>query len=187
MATQTVPLTESKILRAYSEKTPRSRALHERAKPLLPNGVTHVGRYLEPHPVFIERAAGSRKWDVDGNEYVDYLGGHGALIVGHNHPAVLDAVMAQAAKGSHYGASHELEVEWAELIRQMIPSAERVRFTNSGTEATLLALRLARAFSGKNKIIRFAGHFHGWHDHVSFPASGADGIPRGVVDEVLFA
>jgi glutamate-1-semialdehyde 2,1-aminomutase len=118
---------------------------------------------------------------------VDYFGGHGALILGHNHPEVLDAVLKQAALGSHYGASHELEILWAELIHEMVPSAERVRFTNSGTEATHLALRLARAFSGRNKIVRFAGHFHGWHDHVSFPPGGAEGIPQGVVDEVLFA
>src|SRR5689334_9834884 len=103
MATQTVPLKESKILRAYADKTPRSRALYERAQRLLPNGVTHLGRYLQPHPVFIERAAGARKWDVDGNEYVDYFGGHGALILGHNHPLVADAVVSQMAKGAHYG------------------------------------------------------------------------------------
>src|SRR6476646_2417221 len=88
MATQTVPLKESKILRAYTDKTPGSRALHQRALALLPNGVTHIARYLEPHPVVVERAAGARKWDVDGNEYVDYFGGHGALILGHNHPLV---------------------------------------------------------------------------------------------------
>ena len=185
MATQTVPLTESKILRAYADKTPRSQALHEWAKALLPNGVTHVGRYLEPHPVYIERAAGARKWDVDGNEYVDYFGGHGALILGHNHPAVVEAVMAQIPKGAHYGASHALEVEWAEIIHQLIPSAERVRFTISGTEATHLALRLARAFTGKSKIIRFASHFHGWHDHVCFPPGGAPGIPSGIVEDML--
>jgi glutamate-1-semialdehyde 2,1-aminomutase len=185
MAAQTVPLTESKILRAYADKTPGSRVLHERAKALLPNGVTHVGRYLEPHPVYIERAAGGRKWDVDGNEYVDYFGGHGALILGHNHPAVLEAVMAQAPRGAHYGASHRLEVEWAEIVHQLIPSAERIRFTISGTEATHLALRVARAFTGKSKIIRFAGHFHGWHDHVCFPAGGAPGIPPAAVDDML--
>ena len=80
----------SKILGAYAEKTPRSRALHERAKALLSNGVTHIGRYLEPHPVYVQHAAGSHKWDVDGNEYVEYFGGHGALYLGHNHPAVVD-------------------------------------------------------------------------------------------------
>jgi glutamate-1-semialdehyde 2,1-aminomutase len=187
MAAQSVPLAESKILHSYREKTPRSRDLHARAAALLPNGVTHVTRYLEPYPIYIARASGPHKWDVDGNRYVDYFGGHGALILGHNHPAVLEAVEQQVPLGSHYGASHELEIAWAELIHQMIPSAERVRFTNSGTEATHLALRLARAFTGKSKIIRFSGHFHGWHDHVSFPSSGADGIPQGVVDEVLFA
>jgi len=185
MATQTLPLTESKILRAYAAKTPGSRTLHQRAKALLPNGVTHVGRYLEPHPVFVERAAGSRKWDVDGNEYVDYLGGHGALILGHNHPAVVAAVAAQVQKGAHYGASHRLEVEWAEMIRQLISSAERVRFTTSGTEATHLALRVSRAFTGKSKSIRFAGHFHGWHDHVCFPPEGAPGILPGIVQETF--
>lgn len=183
--TPTASLAESRILRAYAEKTPGSRALQQRASLLLCNGVTHVGRYLEPHPVFVDRAAGSRKWDVDGNEYVDFYGGHGALILGHNHPAVVDAVSAQLPKGVHYGASHHLEIEWAELIHQMIPSAERVRFTNTGTEATLLALRVARAFTGKNKIIRFTGHFHGWHDHVCFPPGGAAGIIPGIVRDTL--
>jgi glutamate-1-semialdehyde 2,1-aminomutase len=176
MTTRTVPLTESRILRSYAEKTPGSKSWHARAKKLLPDGVTHVGRYLEPHPVYIERAAGSRKWDVDGNEYIDYLGGHGALILGHSHPAVLEAVTAQAWNGAHYGACHALELEWAELVQQLVPSAERVRFTVTGTEATHLALRVSRAFTGKNKIIRFAGHFHGWHDHVCFPPGGAPGV-----------
>ncbi len=187
MATRTVPLKQSNILRAYAEKTPRSRALAARAKTLLPNGVTHVGRYLEPHSVYVERAAGPRKWDVDGNEYVDYLGGHGALLLGHNHPLVAEAAASQMAKGTHYGASHELEVEWAELVTQMILSAEQVCFTASGTEATHLALRLARAFTGRSKVIRFAGHFHGWHDEVSFPAGGAPGIPRRMAEEALIA
>src|ERR1041384_8145602 len=145
MTARPIRLAESKILRAYAEKTPGSRTLHQRAKTLLPDGVTHIGRFLEPHPVYIGRAAGPHKWDVDGNEYVDYIGGHGALILGHNHPAVLDAVAAQARKGAHYGACHELEVRWAELIQQMIPSAQRVRFNVTGTEATHLALRVSRA------------------------------------------
>ena len=185
MATQTVPLQGIEDSACFSEKTPRSRALHQRALSLLPNGVTHIGRYLEPHSVYIERAQGARKWDVDGNEYVDYLGGHGALLLGHNHPVVLEAVAAQIGRGAHYGASHALEVEWAELVHQMIPSAEQVCFTASGTEATHLALRLSRAFTGRNKIIRFAGHFHGWHDQVSFPPGGAPGITSGMVEETL--
>jgi glutamate-1-semialdehyde 2,1-aminomutase len=187
MAARPLPLTESKILRAYAEKTPGSRALHNRAKALLPDGITHVGRFLDPHPIYVERAAGSRKWDVDGNEYVDYLGGHGALILGHNFPAVVEAVTAQAEKGAHYGACHALEVQWAEQVQRLIPSAERLRFTVTGTEATHLALRVSRAFTGKSKIIRFAGHFHGWHDHVCFPAGGAPGIIAGIVEDTLVA
>ncbi len=184
MSTQAVPFRQSNILRAYAEKTPRSAELAARAKALFPNGVTHYARYLEPHSLYVDRAAGSRKWDVDGNQYVDYVGGHGALLLGHNHPLIMDAVAAQIAKGTHYGASHALELEWAELVHQMVPSAARVRFTSSGTEATHLALRLARAFTGKSRIIRFAGHFHGWHDEVSFPAGGAPGIPASMVEDV---
>lgn len=182
-----VPAAKSELLRAYAQKTPGSQALHSRAKALFPDGVTHVGRYLEPHPLYVNHAAGSRKWDVDDNEYVDYLGGHGALLLGHNHPAVMDAVLSQAAKGVHYGACHQLEIEWAGIIQQMIPSAERVRFTVTGTEATLLALRVSRAFTGRSKIIRFAGHFHGWHDHVCFAAGGAPGVIDGIVEDTLVA
>jgi glutamate-1-semialdehyde 2,1-aminomutase len=149
-----------------------------------------VARYLRPYPLYVERAAGSRKWDVDGNEYVDYFGGHGALILGHCHPEVQAAVERQIALGNHFGAEHEGAVAWAELIQQMVPGAERVRFTSSGTEATQLALRLARARTGRSKIVRFGGHFHGWHDHLAFsaPVSEANqpaGIPAAVVGEVI--
>jgi glutamate-1-semialdehyde 2,1-aminomutase len=167
------------------EKTPGSQALHERARALLPNGVTHVGRYLEPYPIYVDRAAGSHKFDVDGNQYVDYFGGHGALLLGHNHPAVIAAIAGQLERGTHYGASHALEVEWAALIHELVPSAERIRFTASGTEATHLAIRLSRAFTRKSKIVRFAGHFHGWHDHVCFPQGGAPGVVHGIADETL--
>src|SRR5690606_11774248 len=102
----------------------------------------------------IDHAAGPRKWDVDGNEYVDFFGGHGALLLGHNHPKVTAAIQAALEKGTHFGASHELEVRWAQLVCKMVPSAEKVRFTSSGTEATHMAVRLARAFTGRSKIIR---------------------------------
>src|SRR5262249_16837837 len=149
-------------------------------------GVTHDGRILQPYPIYVDRAAGSRKWDVDGHEYVDYMGGHGALLLGHNHPTVVEAVEAQLHRGTHYGSSHELEVRWAECVRQLMPSAERVRFTSSGTEATMMALRLARAFTGKPKVMRFLGHFHGWHDHAAFGVgTHFDGSPTpGVLGDV---
>jgi glutamate-1-semialdehyde 2,1-aminomutase len=182
-----VPLSESPILRRYREKTPGSARLHARAVGLIPDGITHVSRYLEPHPPFVTRAAASRKWDVDGNEYVDYVGGHGSLLLGHNHPAVVEAVVAQLARGTHYGASHELELEWAEWIRRLVPSAERIRFTNSGTEATHLALRVARAATGKPMVLRFAGHFHGWHDHVAFSDESAPGIVKALTEHILIS
>ena len=105
---------------------------------------------------------------MDGCEYVDYFGGHGALILGHNHPEVTEAVREQLSRGTHYGASHELELEWAEQIIRMVPCADKVRFTSSGTEASLLGLRVARAFQNKSKILRFTTNFHGWHDQVAF-------------------
>lgn len=173
------------LMRRYEEKTVGSRALFERARRILPNGVTHVGRYLEPHPLYVARAAGPHKWDVDGNEYIDYFGGHGALLLGHCHPSVVEAVQAQAALGAHFGASHELEVQWAEQICSMIPSAEKLRFTVTGTEATHLAMRVARAFTGRRKVLRFAGHFHGWHDHVSFAPGGGPGVVPGIVEDTI--
>jgi glutamate-1-semialdehyde 2,1-aminomutase len=179
-------LAGSAIIEAYCRKTPTSAKLAERARRVFPSGITHDVRYIEPYGIYVTRAQAMRKWDVDGNEYVDYPGGHGALLLGHNHPTVLAAVQEQLPKGTHYGACHELEVRWGELIQQMVPCAERVRLTNSGTEATLLAIRLARAYSGKPKILRFLGHFHGWHDHASFGfSSHFDGSPTpGVLAEI---
>lgn len=176
---------DSLILQKYLAKTPKSRHLYERAQQAFPSGVTHDTRRLQPYPIFVSRAGGSHKWDVDGNEFVDYFGGHGALILGHSHPEVVEAVKEQLSKGTHYGACHELELEWAEQIKQMVPCAEKVRFTSSGTEASLLAIRVARAFTGKNKIIRFKSHFHGWHDQVAFGVtSHFDGtVPAGVSPE----
>jgi glutamate-1-semialdehyde 2,1-aminomutase len=119
---------------------------------------------MQPFPLYVERADGPHKWDVDGRRYVDYWMGHGALLLGHNPPAVRDAVRAQALDGTHYGACHLKEVEWGEWVCRLVPSAARVRFTGTGTEATHMALRLARAFTGKRHVIKFAGHFHGWHE-----------------------
>ena len=141
-----------------------SRRRFEQARTVFPAGVTHDLRSMEPFPIYIERQCGSRKWDVDGHELVDYWSGHGAMLLGHSHPAVVHAVREQVAKGTHAGGCHDLEIEWGRLVQRLVPTAERVRFTGSGTEATLMALRLARMFTGRPKFLKFAGHFHGWHD-----------------------
>ena len=175
----------------YRARTPGSAALYAQACRALPAGLTHDSRATSPYPIYVARAAGARKWDVDGNEYVDYFGGHGALLFGHSHPPLVEAVQRQAALGTHWGASHELEVRWAELVQRLVPSAERVRFTGSGTEASQLALRLARAYTGKTRIMRFVGHFHGWHDAVApggmshYDGSVPAGIPESLVRETL--
>ena len=132
----------------------------------LAGGVSHDGRYLPPHPVYMNRAKGARKWDVEGHEYIDYAMGSAAMMLGHCHPDVERAVKQQIELGTFYATVHPLEIEWAELVQELVPSAQRVRFTASGTEATLLALRVARAWSKRTKVLRFEGHFHGWHDGV---------------------
>jgi glutamate-1-semialdehyde 2,1-aminomutase len=181
----------SRVLDTYRAMHPRSAALAERARRTIPGGITHDGRHLGPFPVYVERAQGSHKWDVDGHEYVDYWMGHGALFLGHCHPAVVKAIQDQAALGTHLGACHELEVRWAELVSQLVPSAEMVRFTMSGTEATHLALRIARAYTARPKVIKFEGHFHGWHDGVAlavdppYDVPWSAGVPTAVLDQVL--
>lgn len=163
----------------YCERHPRSAALYQQALRHLPSGVTHDGRYLQPFPLAIDHAAGAYKWDIDGNRLIDYWQGHGALLLGHSYPAIVAAVQRQMARGTHYGANHALEVAWAEAIKRCFPAIEQVRFTASGTEATLLALRLARAFTGKPTIIRFEGHFHGWHDLIA--PDTPDATPPGML------
>ncbi len=179
------------ILETYRARHARSAALAERARAAIPGGITHDIRYLKPFAIYVDRAAGSRKWDVDGHEYIDYWMGHGALFLGHCHPAVVKAVQAQVARGTHLGASHELEVRWAELVNQLVPCAELTRFTMSGTEATHLAIRLARAFTGRPRIVKFAGHFHGWHDGVvagvnpPYEVPLSAGVPGAMLDHVV--
>ena len=181
-------LSNSRIVAAYRDRTPQSGRLADAARDSFPSGITHDSRRLLPYGPYVARARGSRKWDVDGNEYVDYFGGHGALLLGHNHPDVLAAVHEALDQGSHFGANHAGELAWARAVQELMPSAERVRFTSSGTEATLMALRLARAHTGRRKIIHFATHFHGWQDHVAsgysahFDGSATPGVLAGVAE-----
>jgi len=115
-------------------------------------------------PILLERGKGSRVWDIDGNEYIDFMMSFGALIQGHAHPILVKTVSEAMAEGSHFAAATSAEVEAAERLCRMVPSAEVVRFTNTGSEATMLALRLARAHTGRRKFLKFEGHYHGWYD-----------------------
>ena len=158
------PDLHAETTQAYEQKFASSKPLSYRSQWAIAGSATHDRRGFGPFGVYVARAEGPRKWDISGQPLVDLWMGHGALIMGHGFPPVVDAVRQQIELGTHFGASHELEVEWAELIRDLVPSARRVRFTSSGTEATLLALRVARAYTGRPVVIKFDGHFHGWHD-----------------------
>jgi glutamate-1-semialdehyde 2,1-aminomutase len=178
------------ILEKFESTFSKDRALSEKAQDVFPDGVTHDNRHADPFPLYVTHADGSKKYGLDDREYIDYWCGHGALLLSHNPPEVVEAVSRQISKGTHYGASHELEIEWGQWVKDLIPSAERVRFVNSGTEATLMAIRLARTFTGRNNIVKFSGHFHGWHDSV-IPAARppldtpVPGIPQAVLDNTI--
>lgn len=159
--------TISQLEQRYRDTFPKSARLYEEGCRVFPSGVTHDGRYLTPFPIYVERSSGSKKYTVDGQEIVDCWSGHGALLLGHAFPPVVEAVQRQMERGTHWSACHELEIEWAHRVIDMIPSAEMVRFTSSGTEATLMAVRVSRIATGRQKIVKLAGHFHGWHDQLS--------------------
>lgn len=174
------------IIERYTQKFRKSGELYERGKGVIAGG-SHGSRAVTPHPLFVEEAEGAVKRDVDGNEIIDYMMGYGALLLGHAHPTVTKAVAERLSKGTHMGANTELEIRWAEQVKDLMPSVDLVRFTASGTEATLMATRLARAHTGKNKLVKFQNHFHGWHDYVSLE-SGINtqvGIPGEVLSTVV--
>jgi glutamate-1-semialdehyde 2,1-aminomutase len=182
-----MPATVSQqLVDRYTAAFPGSKKRFEKAQRIFPCGVTHDTRMMEPFPVYVTHAKGAHKWDVDGHQLTDYFVGHGSHILGHSPDDVVRAVQEQMARGTHYGACHDLEIEWGKLVQKLVPSAERVRFTGSGTEATLMALRLARLFTGKPKFLRFQGHFHGWHDTVTvsadppYDATTVPGVPDAV-------
>ena len=184
----------------FLDATPRSKALAGRAREHLPNGVSRSGLVFSHYPLFIERAKGQFLYDVDGRAILDFALAFSALPLGHANPKVLEAMRAQLDKGLAYGLMHESEVELAALLHERVPSMERVRFTSSGTEATMFAVRLARAFTGRTRFARMEGSYHGTHDMMcsGMGASAARaqpgtednpvsmGIPRWTADEVEF-
>jgi len=148
--------------------------LYERAKKTLPGGVNSPVRAFEPYPFFVECAQGSKLYDADGKKYLDYCMAYGAMLLGHANPAILDAVKAQLQRGTLYGVPTELEIQFAETISQVSPCMEMMRLVSTGTEATMHALRAARGYTNRKKIIKFDGCFHGSHDNVLVKAgSGA--------------
>jgi glutamate-1-semialdehyde 2,1-aminomutase len=185
-----VPLSDP-WLQTYAEQRPKARELYAQARENIAGGVGHDVRHNPVAPIYVDRAAGSHMWDVDGNEYIDFGMGNGALLLGHAHPAAIQAVQDVVERGFHFGSDHPQMIEWAGLIRKLIPSAERVRFDNSGTEGTMLALRLARAFTGRTKVLRFEGHFSGWHDYVGrgayppFDKAVSLGIPASTLETIV--
>jgi glutamate-1-semialdehyde 2,1-aminomutase len=177
----------------------RSEELFERAKSVIPGGVSSPVRAFKAvggTPLFVARAAGARFEDADGRSFLDFVGSWGPMIVGHAHPVVLDAVRSAAARGTSFGAPCELEVELAERVVRHVPSVEKVRFVSSGTEATMSALRVARGFTGRRKILKFDGCYHGHADSLLVSAGsgvatlgipGSPGVPAGTVADTLVA
>ena len=194
-------------MKAKTSTRPRSREWYERAQQCLIEGVNSPSRgaaVYAPGPIVLERGRGSHVWDLDGNEYVDFMMSFGALIQGHAHPKIVEVVGQTIAEGSHFAAATSAEAEAAERFCRMVPTAEAVRFTNSGSEATMLAIRLARAHTGRTRFLKFEGHYHGWYDPYclnghSHPADqlgpkenptrfpDSSGIPAATLDEVVLA
>ena len=168
----------------YLARTPRSRVLFERATRSLPGGSTRTTVYAAPYPPYIAFGEGLRIHDVDGNVYRDFLGNYTSLILGHAHPAVVAAVEAQVRRGSAFAAPTETEIELAEEIRRRVPSIERLRFTNSGTEATMFAIRAARAATRRTLIAKFERAYHGTHDGVMAGSAGVPESMSGLVAEL---
>lgn len=175
----------------------KSEALYEKAKDLMPGGVNSPVRAFNSvgmNPIFVDHAKDARTYDVDGNEYIDYVLSFGPLILGHSDEKVVDALTAAAQKGTSFGAPTELENELAELVIDRVPSVEMLRMVSSGTEATLAALRLARGFTGKNKILKFEGCYHGHSDSLLIKAGSgvatlglpdSPGVPEGTAANTI--
>lgn len=162
-----------------------SHQLFEQSSQHLAGGVSSLlRRGAHPAPLFVERGAGSRLFDVDGNEYIDYVMAYGPLIHGHAHPVLVETVQKQLESGVTYGAQHRGEFELARRLTEHVPCADLVCYANSGTEAVMVALRLARAFTGKNKILRFEGHYHGWADPILANPNKAAGHNRWTAQPV---
>ena len=165
----------------YQLRTPKARELNRQAKEVLPGGSSRGTAYFDPYPIFADHGKGHYLYDVDGNAYLDFMINATSLIMGHAHPDVVNALQRQAARGTAFSAPTELQTRLSSILCDRIPSVDSVRFTNSGTEGTLMAIRAARAFTGRHKIAKFEGGYHGSHEYAAVsvrpPASALD--PEG--------
>ena len=183
-------VTAPTITERYIETTPKSHALHERAMQSLPGGNTRTTLHMQPYPFYFDHGVGCRVYDVDGSERIDFLNNYTSLILGHAHPQVVAAVEQQLRRGMSMAAPTELEIALAETLKRRLPSIDLLRFTNSGSEATLMALRAARAYTGRAKIAKFAGSYHGSHDYAAAePTADAAtqrmGVPAAVAETLV--
>src|SRR5262244_408929 len=190
-----------KELHEYLAKTGRSRSLHEEACAVMPGGNSRTTTFFDPYPFYIQRAQGAHVWDADGIDRLDFNGNYTSLILGHAPPDVVKAAQEATTLGMSYPGPTEHEIRLAETLTRRIPSLESLRFTNSGTEATMNAVRAARAFTGRPKIAKFEGAFHGTHDTVLVsvtpdgksagvrarpkPVPSSEGIPAATVKQVV--
>jgi glutamate-1-semialdehyde 2,1-aminomutase len=199
MTSQLTPTT-SDVEQEYLRRTPGSRVRHDVARRHLPGGDTRESTYFLPYPLYLERGAGCRIWDVDGNEYLDAHGNHTSLVHGHAHPAIVEALRRQLERGTVHGGPTAAITALAEHLTTRVPSLERLRFTSSGTEAVMHAIRAARAFTGRAKILKMEGAYHGSYDATevsvgsvgdgdSFPVGRLEsaGLPAAVISETLVA
>jgi glutamate-1-semialdehyde 2,1-aminomutase len=192
-----------KIIDKYRSRTKRSLKIHERARRYMPGGDTRTAVFFKPYPTYIVRGDGCFVYDADGNEYIDHLNNFTVQIHGHNNSRIREAANRQLTAGASFGAPHEKQTELAEILCSRIPSLDKIRFCNSGSEATMFAIRAARAYSGKNKIIKMEGIYHGTHDTVEasiFPTismagdfdrpilvPSSPGVPQSVFNNVVIA
>ncbi len=178
------------ITARYLAAHPKSKTHFEEGRKYVPGGVTRITTFFAPYPMYMDHGAGAYLFDCDGNRYIDFLGNYTALVHGHAHPAIVQAIAEQIPKGTIYGAASPLQYELAKLIQSRVPSVELLNFTSSGTEATMMTMRLARAATGKNVIVKMDGGYHGSNDYGLVNLNGAEkaalpGIPPGVVDSMM--
>ncbi len=155
---------KERVTAEYRKRHPRSRDLHARAQAAFPGGDTRTVTYFSPFPIYIDRGSGCRLYDIDGHTLLDLLGNYTSIIWGHAHPRIVEAVRAQVARGTGFAAPTESQATLGEMLRERLPSVEKIRFANSGTEAAMHAIRAARGFTGRDKIVKMEGGYHGGYD-----------------------